>query len=83
MRGIKEVKDWSVPAPLLRILTGFPLDIGVHGPSEFEDCDLLFLDVEGKPGEAMTVSSLLSPPPKNVEEEDGGPPRIMRKYGGS
>ena len=27
MRGIKEVKDWGVPAPLLRILTGFPLDI--------------------------------------------------------
>jgi hypothetical protein len=49
MRGIKEVKDWGVPAPLLRILAGFPLDISVHGPSEFEDCDLLFLDVEGKP----------------------------------
>ena len=49
MGGIKEVKDWSVPAPLFRILADFPLDIGVHGPSEFEECDLLFLDVEGKP----------------------------------
>ena len=49
MGGTKEVKDWGVPAPLLRILADFPLDISVHGPSEFKDRDLLFLDVEGKP----------------------------------
>ena len=31
----------------------------------------------------MTVSSFIVTPSKNVEDEDGGPPRIMRKYGGS